>query len=153
MEVSIVATCVGVGLLLILIELFLIPGTTVVGFFGFFVSLTGIFFGYRFYGNTIGSGIAVSTLIIASLSFYWAIKIGAWKLFSLKDDITGKTTNIDENLKVGDIGTTTSALRPSGEAVFGSYTSEVTSYGAFVESGTSVKIVEITRNKIFIEPH
>ena len=139
MEISLVVSLVGIGLFLILIELFLIPGTTVVGFIGFFASLVGIYFGYRYFGVAIGTGIAIGSIMVAAFGFHWAIKIGAWKLFSLKENVEGSTTNIDENLSIGDLGVTTSALRPSGEALFGNDTSEVTSYGEFIESETPIK--------------
>jgi membrane-bound ClpP family serine protease len=57
------------------------------------------------------------------------------------------------NLEVGQIGKALSALRPVGNAEFGSKVSEVSSLGNYIKTGKKVQIVSIKDNKVFVEPY
>ena len=49
-----VLTLLVVGLVLVIIELIFIPGTTVVGILGFIFSLVGVYLGFSYFGNQTG---------------------------------------------------------------------------------------------------
>lgn len=53
--------------------------------------------------------------------------------------------------QVGEIGISLSPLKPSGQGQFGERIEEITSAGEFIEADQSIRIVEITDNKIIVE--
>lgn len=147
-----VISLVVIGLALILIEFIFIPGTTVIGFLGFGVSAIGIYFGYDYFGMKTGSIILGTSTVITGVGIWLSIKFKFWKLFSLKEEITGKVNpRASEDLLPGATGISTSALRPSGQAEFNNKLYEVTSHGEFIDPKTNLLIVKISNNKIFVE--
>jgi membrane-bound serine protease (ClpP class) len=55
-------------------------------------------------------------------------------------------------LAVGQAGTTKTALRPTGKAVFGEHTYEVSSRGEYIDAGKPVEVARIEGNKIVVRP-
>ena len=84
MELSYIILFVVLGLLIIMVEMFIIPGTTVIGFAGFGICLTGITLAYANYDPWIGHVITAASITIGLGSFYLSIKFGLYKAFSLK---------------------------------------------------------------------
>ena len=54
-------------------------------------------------------------------------------------------------LKEGDVGESSSSLKPIGKALFGDKEYEVSSRGNFITEKQSVKIIKIDKNKIYVE--
>jgi membrane-bound serine protease (ClpP class) len=66
--------------------------------------------------------------------------------------LSGSDVLGDGQLKVGQTGRVVSTLRPSGEAEFDGHTVDVVSIGPFVDPGTAVRITEVGRFTITVEP-
>ncbi|MCH1473549.1 MAG: hypothetical protein L7V85_06515 [Bacteroidia bacterium] len=151
MTLSIVASFVVLGLLLLLIEIFIVPGF-IVGIVGFIMVGVGVYFTYvdhgTFYGNIL---LVLITLVMTTIVVY-AFRNGAWDMFSNKEIITGKANDIKSlEIEVGDTGKTISAIRPSGIAHVKSQRMEVHSEGSFIPSGTEIVVEKIVNNKIYIK--
>jgi membrane-bound ClpP family serine protease len=141
------------GLLLIIVEIVFIPGTTVVGLFGFIFAVVGIIFSYKDYGNEVGFYVLLGTSLVAGGALYLSFRNGAWGKFSLKESIDSKVNEgITSELEVGAIGKAISALRPMGSVEFNGRIFEVKSNGEYFNPGTMVKIVKIQLNDILVEP-
>ena len=152
MEIVYVVVLIGLGLGLILVEFVWIPGTTVVGFVGFFMSLAGVYLGYRYFGTTTGHCVLGGVTVFVGLSLWIAIKTKAWKRFALSKQITGRVKLVgQEYLQFGQEGTTTSALRPSGHVEFNDKVFEVSTLGGFIDAGSKVTIVKLDRNQILVD--
>jgi len=54
-------------------------------------------------------------------------------------------------LGVGDVGHTLSDLRPMGRAEFGSAVFDVTTAGEWIESGSRVRVAELTGSRVVVE--
>ena len=149
----IIAALILIGLVLIIVEIIFIPGTTIVGVFGFIFVVTGIYFSYKEYGSAIGTYTLLGTAASTGLLFYWTFRAGAWKKFSLTSAIEGRVNEgFNEALKVGDAGITTSALRPMGSAEFSDKIFEVRTLGDYLANGSKVRIIKILNNEIIVEP-
>jgi len=151
MTLSIVVSFVVLGLLLLLIEIFIVPGF-IVGIVGFIMVGVGVYFTYvdhgTFYGNIL---LVLITLVMTTIVVY-AFRNGAWDMFSNKEIITGKANDIKSlEIEVGDTGKTISAIRPSGIAHVKSQRMEVHSEGSFIPSGTEIVVEKIVNNKIYIK--
>lgn len=151
MEWAIVIGLVVLGLVLLILEFIFIPGTTVIGFIGLVATGCGIYLGYSYFGNTIGTGILLSTGGATLATLYFSLKSGAWERFSLKGSIRSKVNEDDVLPITGDIGITTSSLRPVGNAEFDGQLHEVASRSGFVERGKKVRIIKIESRKIWVE--
>lgn len=145
------------GIVLIVVELIFVPGTTIVGLLGLGLAVTGVYFSFDYFGNQTGWIVLLSTSVISLSSLVYALRSGAWKKFALKKSIDSRVneeiTDEIQKLQIGDIGETVSALRPIGKVEFGDTLYEARTLGAYVESGNEVKIIRIEDNKIIVEPN
>jgi membrane-bound ClpP family serine protease len=141
-----------IGIVLIVLEIIIIPGTTIVGIFGLILSVVGIVLGFHYFGPDTGWMLLAITGVLSGGMFYWALRSDTWKKFSLKNTLQGKVNEgMLDNLVVGQKGITTSALRPMGKADVNGQLVEVSSRGNFIPAGTPIKIVSISANHISVE--
>lgn len=153
MELVYILIIVFIGLGLIVLEVIVIPGSSIIGIIGFSTTVGGIYLAYNYHGYGIGNGVLTGSILISGLSLYLAIKYKAWKRFSVNAEITGKSTsNISDGLAVGLEGISTSTLRPYGKGEFNSNTVEVVSLGQLIETNVPIRIVKIEQEKVFVEP-
>jgi membrane-bound ClpP family serine protease len=152
MEWTIVISLVAIGLVLLLIEILFVPGTTLVGILGFIVLGIGVGLSFKYFGTEVGWITLGSTAVAAGLTLYISFKSNLWSRFALNSSNTGKVNEDPVGLSVGDEGVTLSALRPIGKAEIGRKTFEVKTLGSYVEAGQRVRIIQLNLNQIFVEP-
>jgi membrane-bound ClpP family serine protease len=141
-----------IGLILLIVEVVFIPGTTVVGILGVAFSIVGVLMSYHHFGNTVGFYILLTSLVATAIALYYSFKSGAWNKFSNKSTMESKVNEgTQSHLRVGDVGKTLSALRPFGKAAFGSSIVEVRSVGMYAEPGMDVRIMQIEGNQIIVD--
>ncbi|MDG1724433.1 MAG: NfeD family protein [Bacteroidia bacterium] len=151
MTLSIVASFVILGLLLILIEIFIVPGF-IVGIVGFVMVVVGVYYTYNDHGKFYANILLALIAVVMTIVVVYAFRNGAWDMFSNKETISGKANDIQElEIKIGDTGKTISALRPSGIADINNQRVEVHSEGSFIPSGAEVEVNKIIKNKIYIK--
>jgi membrane-bound ClpP family serine protease len=143
---------IGIGLLLIVVELVFVPGTTVVGILGFILTAVGIWISYAALGTTIGHITLASTVLVGAVAFVYSFRSDSWSRFALKDQNRGHVNeDTPHQLEVGEVGKTISALRPQGTALFAERHHEVQTQGEFVAPNKAVRIIGIQQNKIIVE--
>jgi membrane-bound ClpP family serine protease len=142
-----------IGLILLIVEVVFIPGTTVVGILGVAFSIIGVVAGYKHFGDTTGFYILLSTLAVTGVSLFFSFRSGMWDKFSLHSAITSKVNEgKTASLSVGDTGITMSTLKPSGKAEFKDNIFEVRTTGNYVEPQTKIRIISINIQQIIVEP-
>lgn len=142
-----------IGLVLVVAEVIVIPGTTIVGFVGGALGLLGIVKIYLELGNTAGHIALAICLCSFGLLFFIAVKFNVWSSVALKDTMTNKVNeNILDGLEIGTVGVTKSVLRPVGKASFGDKEYEVQTLGNYLDAGVAIRIIQITQLKITVEP-
>lgn len=142
-----------VGLVLLLSEIFLIPGVGVAGVLGV-LSLGGACY-YVFYefGVLAGAIFTAAILVVLIALIIYTIKSRAWKKLALDTSIDSKVQNIEEApLAVGDSGRAVTRLAPIGTARFDGKSYEVKSLEGMIDAGTEVEIVMFEDNKIYVKP-
>ncbi len=152
MAILILSSLLIMGLILILIEVFLIPGTTVVGISGFLVSLIGVYFAFSNFETEVAIA-ATSIAGVANIAAIWyAFTTDLWTHFSLKTTLRGGAFDGRTlGLTVGMIGHAISDIKPFGKVMFGDRVFEVKSEEGFIEVGKEVNIVKIETNKILVK--
>lgn len=137
------------GLVLILLELFVTPGfvTGLLGGVAWFYALYKI---YQVYG-TISGHLALAGLILLLVAcIVIAVKSGVWEKVSLHSNVEGRVNGLPD-IKVGDTGYTSSALRPMGRMIVNNQSIEITSMGELVDTGAFVEVIKIENNKIYVK--
>lgn len=167
------------GIILLLVELLLIPGFGIAGFLGIIFLLLGLFgiliptvpgrlpwpetpqdwryltdglLGFL-YGIV---GFAVVATLISRYLPKWRFMSGLILVpsFGGPDNATlGATSPFGDTqigVKVGDVGTVISDLRPAGRARFGDVVADVVATAEFLDAGTKVEVVEVHGNRVVV---
>ena len=152
MEWMIVAGLVLAGLLLLVIEILFVPGTTLVGLLGFILVLIGVSLSFKYFGSTTGWITVAGSTTLSGIAIYISFKSKLWSRFSLKSSMTGVAVEqLEGKLQVGQEGIAISNLRPSGKAEFGSVICEVRTKGGFADAGVRLRITEVSGSSIIVE--
>jgi membrane-bound ClpP family serine protease len=148
-----VISLVILGLALIVAEIIFVPGTTLVGVFGFGFLILGVGLSFRYFGSEAGWITLGVTSVASGAILYYSFSSNVWGKFSLKTTSEGKVNEgeLDE-LKVGVEGQTVSALRPIGNAELNNKIFEVKTQGEYLDSGKRIRVIKILSNQIFVEP-
>ncbi|MCL2682019.1 MAG: nodulation efficiency protein D (NfeD) [Bacteroidales bacterium] len=140
-----------VGFILILVEIFVVPGMSIVGIFGFSAWIYGIIRIFADHGPTAGWIALASVLAVCIILVIWVMKTKSWKKIMLNDKLESKVNIVDEHkIKVGDEGHAMSRLVPMGQAMFAGEIYEVHSMDGFIDQKTPIKVVKIENSKIFV---
>lgn len=142
-----------VGLLLIIVEVIFIPGTTLVGIIGALLMITGIYFVYDHYGANTGNYTLIASVIANIVILIIGFRFITSNKIALQTTIDSKVNVLEnDNMKIGDSGITFTDLRPNGKALLNGERVEVYSLGEYLEKNTPVEIVKISDYKIFVKP-
>ena len=140
------------GLVLLVVEIIFIPGTTLVGLIGIVIMAVGVALSFNYFGSMVGWSTVGGTAIASGLVLYYSFKSNVWGRFALKSTSSSKVNEGElKELTAGLEGVTISALRPVGKAELANKTYEVKTIGSFVETGTKIRIVKILSNQIIVE--
>lgn len=162
-----------VGLGLLAIEIFVLPGFGIAGISGILCILVGLYLSLTYSDFQIpqyswdferlreaGQTVAITTVMLPILVFV------TWKLFpktpvygmivhqqaeSADDGYTVQSGDALQNL-VGLTGTALSNLRPAGRGRFRDKTYQVVSRAEFIEPGTAIRIVQVDGNRYVVDP-
>lgn len=152
MTVFILSSLLIIGLVLFLIEVFLLPGTTVVGIIGLLVSLLGVYYAYISFDLNIALWIMGITALCYIAVIWYGFNSGVWNYFSLKSKMEGGAFDgRTDGLSVGMPGQAISDIKPIGKASFEDKIFEVKSENGFIEVGKNVTIIKIENNKIIVK--
>ncbi|MCF8461044.1 MAG: hypothetical protein K9G46_09980 [Flavobacteriales bacterium] len=140
------------GILLLLLEILFVPGTTIVGVGGVILLAIGIYLAYDQLGSTAGHMSLASSIAVIFLSLIVLLKGKTWQRMALDTTVDGKGVEQVENLvAVGDRGKTISRLNPIGKALFGEKIIEVSTTGGFVGEDETIEVVKVEQNKIKVK--
>ena len=153
MNVLIILFLVFLGIVLLLIEFAIIPGVTIAGIGGLIMLGAAVFLSFKTYGTLAGFISLIFVLIISPILIYRMFKTRMGKRMMLESKITGISSEIKNgSIKVGDEGVTLSRLAPVGKVRIGNETCEAKSTGNFIDPKTKIRVVEILRAQIIVEP-
>lgn len=152
MSLTLIIILIIAGLLFIMLEVLVIPGTTVVGIAGFALLVFSIWEAYHVYGTPSGHYILTGTLVLSGIVIYLSFKTNTWNRLMLNTEITGKVNEIDNSkIHVGDEGKAISRISPSGKAVIHNEFFEVHTNGDFIDQETEIVVSQLIDNKIFVK--
>ena len=130
MEWTVIISLLIIGVLLILIEIIFIPGTTVFGILGFITFFLSSYIAFNTFGNQVGLIVLSISGIILITTIIYMLKSKTWEKVSLKKINTSKfNKGKTKLLNIGDIGKTKSSLKPYGKGIFNGKVYEIKSNG------------------------
>lgn len=138
------------GLMLILTEVLIIPGTSVVGFIGLALCIVGMVSSIYNLSTGWALGINLGTLGVAVTLIALAFRSKTWKRFEVKSSIESKVPSINPELQPGMKGVTITRCNPVGIAKFGELEEEVHAFSDWVDPETPVEIIFIKDKRIYI---
>ena len=145
----IILICLGVVFLLL--EVLVIPGTTVAGIVGFAMIFVGLWQAYASKGIMEGHITLGLTLVVTAVTLYFSFKAGTWKRMALKTSIDSRMDQLEGIIiKEGDSGNTVSRLAPSGKALINNEIVEVHTFGEFIDQEVEITVLSVKDNKIFV---
>jgi membrane-bound serine protease (ClpP class) len=152
---------VSIGVLLLALEFFVFPGTTLAGIAGGIALVAGL-------GMTlVGAGATVSVIVVAmgrvALSLLLAMA-GAFAILRvlprlplgrrlvLSTGVEGDSAPESDRLLLGRTGTARSPLRPAGIAEIDGVRVDVVSDGGFIDAGATIQVTRVDGNRIVVRP-
>lgn len=170
------------GLGLIFLEILVIPGFGVPGVLGLGLMLTGLVgsfagMGEMFPGTSTGDSSSLTWALAAVLVAMFISGVGIYFISRYthrlpvvnrlilnsgvsRQDTTQLTTLLgamapatsDAPVRTGDVGRTTTSLRPSGSALFDDRLVDVVSEFGFVDAGEPVRVTSVSKYRVGVEP-
>lgn len=141
-----------VGVILIVVELIFIPGTTVFGIAGLALTIIGVVLSFVAFGSGTGLFVLLATFAALGVIMFFSLRSGAWEKVSLKKSNQSRVNeDVKHSVWKGDVGIALSALRPSGNVEFNETILEVSTLGSYVDAGAKVRVIEVRPNKILVE--
>jgi membrane-bound ClpP family serine protease len=152
MDILIITVLLVAATLLLLVELFLLPGVSVAGFLSAGAYLFAIYYAFTY----VGTGTGFLTLGIAAVlsigSIIWFMHSKTLDRVSLKKSITSKVDrSAADKVKVGDTGIAITRLALIGNAEIDGNIVEVKSADGFLMEKTPIIVTRIMDGIIMVE--
>ena len=145
------------GLVLLMIEFFLLPGTTVAGILGGIFIVLGNMFSFIYLGADTGVVTLLISLAISILMFIIGYKTLGSKGMVLEENLSdSKAPKINyaanvRPLRIGDKGFAYGDIKPHGRAIINDLTYSVQSTGDFISHNEEIIIVEVSDRQIVVK--
>ena len=151
METTIVIVLLVVGIILFLIEFFLIPGLSIAGIAGVGFFGGAIYYAYYSIGNTAGHITLISSVLLLGIAIWIFLRSNVLERMSLKAEIKGKNDPMkDMTIKVGDNGITSSRLAPMGKVKINNHIVEAKTNDDFIDPGVEVIVIEVMNTNVLV---
>ncbi len=160
-----------VGVILLAVEIFVIPGFGVFGILGILAILTSLVLGMlpnqNFNFDYVPSAelftalltVILAAIVAVSLIFWLTPKVNQWKAFSAialadtQNSSEGYTSTVYQNTLMGQIGIVHSRLRPSGKVEIAGEIYDAYSRGEFIDKGESIIVISTEGTSIKVKKH
>ena len=142
------------GILLFVIEFLLVPGVTVAGIGGLILTVFGVYKAFNDFGATTGAWVLIATLLLSVFVIAMSLRARTWNRLMLKTNIKGTVdTDITEDqIQVGDKGSTLTRLAPMGKIIVNELVREAKSTEGYIDEHTEIEVVSVRGTRISVKP-
>jgi len=151
---AVIVILIILGILLFVIEFLLVPGVTVAGIGGLILTVFGVYKAFNDYGATTGVWVLIGTLLLSVFVIAMSLRARTWDRLMLKTNIQGTvdTDLTEEQIKVGDRGTTLTRLAPMGKVMVNELVREAKSIEGYVDEHKEIEVVSVQGTRINVKP-
>ena len=152
MDIVIIASLIIAGLILFIIEVFLLPGISIAGFVSAGCLLYANYYAFDTLGTVPGCiTLAISVIGVVAITI-WFMRSKTVDKLSLKKTIDYRPEPLKGlDLKVGDEGIALTRLALIGNAEFSGRIIEVRSSGEFIDQKSKIRIERILDGVVLVE--
>lgn len=155
MELLLPILLILIGFVLIVAEVYLIPGFNVIGILGLLLIIFAVGFIFTAHGFLGGTVALLSSASAGVGVFYYLWNSGAWNRFilatSLREDEELVAREHEHRARyLGKAGLAVTPLRPTGVVEIDGERIEVVTEGNFIAAGSKVRVVAIDRRRYFV---
>ncbi len=152
METVIVILLVIMGVILLLIELFLIPGISVAGIAGVLFFGGAIYYAYDVLGTTAGHLTLFASIVVLALAIWIFLRSRALEKMALNTKIESKNDPLkDVKVHSGDTGVAVSRLAPMGKVKVNGFIVEAKTNSDFIDDGAEIVVLEVLSTNLLVE--
>ncbi len=153
MSTTIIILLILLGLFLLILEFFALPGVTFAGVGGVIFIGVGIFMAYKNFGSIGGNITLISTIVLALFVVIWSLRSGTWKKLMLDSAVSANVeVKEDSAVSVGDEGIAITRLNPVGKAMVNGITIEARCPGNFIDPNTKLEVTKVFKTYIIVKP-
>jgi membrane-bound ClpP family serine protease len=151
---AVIVILIILGILLFVIEFLLVPGVTVAGIGGLILTVFGVYKAFNDYGATTGVWVLIGTLLLSVFVIAMSLRARTWDRLMLKTNIQGTvdTDLTEEQIKVGDRGTTLTRLAPMGKVMVNELVREAKSIEGYVDEHKEIEVVSVQGTRVNVKP-
>jgi membrane-bound ClpP family serine protease len=151
MDLLIVIVLCLIGVLLILAEIFLIPGLTITIVAGIAASVGGIYYAFSHLGVMAGIIALFLVLLVIGIACVFLVKSKTMDNIALKTDIDSTITSGETlNIVVGDEGLALSRMNPIGKVQVNDHIMEGKSIDDYIDERTPIVVIAVGPNQLTV---
>lgn len=151
LDIIIIAFLIFVAILLLLLEIFLLPGITIASVGGCIFAIGGVVYAYSV-DQSVGHITLISSIIAFGATFFWLLRTKSLNRVALNTDVDSKLVSSRElGIEPGDEGITLSRLAPIGKALIKDITVEAKSTGDFIDEEKPIVVVRVDGYNVLVE--
>jgi membrane-bound ClpP family serine protease len=151
MDLLIVIVLCLIGVLLILAEIFLIPGLTITIVAGIAASIGGIYYAFSYLGVMAGIIALFSVLLAIGIACIFLVKSKTMDNIALKTDIDSTiTTGETLDIVAGDEGIALSRMNPIGKVKIKEVIMEGKSMDDYIDERTPIVVTAVGPNQLIV---
>lgn len=151
---TVIIILIVLGILLFVIEFLLVPGVTVAGIGGLILTVFGVYKAFNDFGSTTGIWVLIATLLLSVFVIAMSLRARTWNRLMLKTNIRGTvdTELTEDQIKVGDKGSTLTRLAPMGKVIVNDLVREAKSTEGYIDEHTEIEVVSVLGTRISVKP-
>lgn len=141
-----------IGLLLVIIEIFFLPGITIAGISALFFFGSAVYYAFTSIGVNAGMLTTIISVFVCIGGVLFFMRTRMLKRISLDTTINSVApTKIPQNIKVGDSGITVSRLNPMGHVMINGNAVEARAQESFLDENTQIQVEKIESTVVIVK--
>lgn len=140
------------GVLFLVAELVFLPGVSVGAVLSLVCYGSAVYLAFAGFGPWAGAATILAVGLLSLAATVVSLRAKTWQRFSLKQEIgSSSMPRPEEELRVGDRGTTLSRLSPMGKVEIGGRVYEAKSLGSYVDPRTEVEVAGFENFSVIVK--
>jgi membrane-bound ClpP family serine protease len=150
-EITIIIFLIVLAIVLLLVEIFLLPGVTIAGIGGLLFAVGGFIYAYMV-SVAVGNITLVASVVVFGAVFFWLLRSKSFSKVALHTEIDGKlTSSRDLGIEPGDEGITLSRLAPIGQAKIKGINVEAKSQDELIDEGRAIEVIRVEGYNVIVK--